>query len=97
MAHNPILFTQRSRLPQGNASGVSNDGTFGPWYSGAFDFTIVFGNIFLGIIPAAIGLLAWPIWLLYYRSKPTVAARDRLLWSKLVGSASTVPSKESLS
>lgn len=71
-------------IPHNNASGASNDGYFVPWYSGGFDFTIVFENIFLGIIPTAIGLLAWPAWFLYYRSKPTVAGRDRILWSKLV-------------
>lgn len=66
------------------ANHTADDNSFGPQYGTSFDFTLLFESIIFTIIPTVLFIGASPFHILHYHSKPPVAARNGLLWSKMV-------------
>lgn len=63
---------------------LASDESIGPGNSQIFDFTLVFGNSFLSILPAVGLLLITTIHAWKYSRRPKVAAVGRLYWARLV-------------
>lgn len=63
---------------------LAKDGTFGPQHGQEFDFTMVFNNIILTIIPAALITVACPLYGLASAGKSPMTAKKAPLFRKLV-------------
>lgn len=66
------------------ADMLADDGTFGPQYGQEFDFTMVFNNIILTIIPAVLIIVASPMYGMASRGKSPVTSKRGPLFRKLV-------------
>lgn len=60
------------------------DNAFGPGFADQFDFTIVFENSFMAIVPAVVLLAGTPVYIAHYWKKDAVADRAPLYWAKQV-------------
>lgn len=61
---------------------------FGPTVPGEFDFTLLFEDTILSLLPSALLLVAIPVRLLSLRGKPRKVARSHLYENKLVSQTS---------
>lgn len=69
---------------------MADDGSFGPVLGASFDFTLTFENWFLTILPAALLILATPIYARVYLRRPVTCLSGPLLWCKLAAGAALV-------
>lgn len=73
---------------QSSQNCASVDDTFGPYAGeqcrGGFDFTLLFGEVFLSIVPLALILGIAPFRIVYLWRKQTKVSRSSLLYTKLV-------------
>lgn len=71
-----------------NVNCTSVDGTFGPYAGphcrGGFDFTLLFSEIFLSIVPLSLLISVVPFRAFYLWRKKTKVTRSKLLYIKLV-------------
>lgn len=63
---------------------LASDESIGPGNDRIFDFTLVFENSILSILPAAFLLLIAPIHVWKYSRGPKVASAGSLYWARLV-------------
>lgn len=63
---------------------ISNDAMFGPQFGQAFDFTMVFSNTILSILPSVVMIIAGIVYFFWYRKLAAVTSNRSLLWTKLV-------------
>lgn len=63
---------------------VDNDASFGPQFGQAFDFTMVFNNSILAILPSLVMILASIVYIFWYQKKPAVTRKRDLFWIKAV-------------
>ena len=61
-----------------------DDSYFGPQFGQEFDFSMVFNNTILTIIPATIMIGAAPIYMLCYQKATAKTSKRGALWVKLV-------------
>lgn len=66
------------------ANRLADDGVFGPQYGQEFDFTMVFDNTILAIIPAVLMIAACPAYVFAYFGKAPVTTSRRPLLFKMV-------------
>lgn len=66
------------------AAMLADDNRFGPQYGQQFDFTMVFSNIVLTIVPAALIIAASPAYIFAGFGKPPMTAKKGPLLRKLV-------------
>jgi hypothetical protein len=71
-------------LPPSSSSMSSSDNYFGPQLPHIFDFTILFEQSILSILPTSLFIVLAPIRLWSLHRHETRVASRRLLWSKLV-------------
>lgn len=62
----------------------ANDNSWGPQNGDNADFTLVFENSILAILPAAFFLVILPMRLQYHWKKPKVATAGILFWARVV-------------
>lgn len=73
----------RAQAPMQVAS-LADDGIFGPHYGQEWDFTMVFSNIILTILPAALVVAACPVYMISSIGSSPMTAKKRPLLRKLV-------------
>lgn len=65
--------------------GMSNlDNSFGPQLGSQFDFTLLFEDSILTILPAGLFIAVTPFFFLHYLKLPIYISSGLLLWTKLV-------------
>lgn len=93
------MKTSTSKRMDSTRCPVIVDRSFGPWAGqcrGGFDFTLLFEETILALLPTCAFLLACPSRLLYLRSKPIRVKRSILMYSKLVRSLRLVSQSENV-
>lgn len=73
----------RAQAPA-EATWLADDGVFGPQYGQEFDFSMVFNNTILTILPAALLIAACPAYILSSFGKSPVTSKTRPVLYKLV-------------
>lgn len=63
---------------------TANDTSFGPQLQGKFDFTLLFQQIILSILPSSLFVVASSAYVSRLLRKPICVRSGALLWSKLV-------------
>lgn len=61
-----------------------SDNSFGPQYGSSFDFTLLFNDTVLTIVPTVLLITACPFYLYYKRQRDIQVERDGAFWGKLV-------------
>lgn len=65
-------------------ASLADDGIFGPQYGQEFDFSMVFNNIVLTTIPAALIIAACPVYMISSIGRSPVTAKKWPVLRKLV-------------
>lgn len=65
-------------------TSLADDAVFGPQYDQEFDFTMVFNNTILTILPAALLIAACPAYILSSFGNAPVTSKKKPLFYKLV-------------
>lgn len=72
-----------------DAAAIAADRSIGPQFQSKFDFTLLFEDVFLTILPSAILVIACPFYFFQNFQKAVVADAGWLLWAKLVRASVT--------
>ena len=67
-----------------NKTAIGNDNSFGPQYGSAFDFTLLFNDAILTIVPTALLITACPFYIYAKRQDAVKVERGGVFWAKLV-------------
>lgn len=64
--------------------GSGHHNTFGPQLGAQFDFTLLFEDTILTILPASLLIATCPLYILHYLKQPVYVSGGFVLWTKLV-------------
>lgn len=68
----------------GNRTAIGSDNSFGPQYGSTFDFTLLFNDAILTIVPTALLISACPFYIYAKRQRAVKVERGGVFWAKLV-------------
>ena len=69
---------------------LNNDASFGPQFGQAFDFTMLFSNTILTIIPASLMIAGGLIYIIWYQGETAVTSRNEIFGVKMVSSTNPI-------